>query len=176
LSFSFKIFGIINCWIYVGKFCKVKGEDFLMLKAARIMAATASTWAAIIISEIAAIAADAEAPSCGGFGGGASTGAEGGGGGAMGLMFPLAIFVVIFYFFIIRPQKKRQKQQDNLINSIGKGDSVVTIGGFFGTVHEVREDSFMLELAKDVRVRILKSAVSTKRGTAQAPAQVEDKL
>jgi preprotein translocase subunit YajC len=149
-----------------------------MLKAARIMAATASVWAAIIISEIAAIAADAEAPSCGGFGGGggASAGAEGGGGGVMGLMFPLAIFVVIFYFFIIRPQKKRQKQQDNLISSIGKGDQVVTIGGFYGTVHEVRDDSFVLELAKDVRVRILKSAVSTKRVAAQAPAQVEDKL
>ncbi|MCL1876098.1 MAG: preprotein translocase subunit YajC [Synergistaceae bacterium] len=145
-----------------------------MLKAARIMAAVVSAWAVTIILEIAAMAADAEAPSCGGFGGGgggSSAGAEGGG-GMTGLLFPLAIFVVIFYFFIIRPQKKRQKQQDNLISSVSKGDQVVTIGGFFGTVHEVKEDGFVIELAKDVRVKILKSAVSTK---FQKPAQAEDK-
>jgi len=150
-----------------------KGEDFLMLKAARIMAAAVSVWAVFIVLEIAAIAADAEAPSCGGFGGGggSSAGAEGGG-GMMGLMFPLAIFVVIFYFFIIRPQKKRQKQQDNLISGVSKGDQIVTIGGFFGTVHEVKDDGFVIELAKDIRVKILKSAVSTK---IQKPAQAEDK-
>ena len=148
-----------------------------MLKAARIMAATVSVWASVIFSEIVAIAAEtevaADAPSCGGFGGaggGAASGADGG--GMMGILFPLAVFVVIFYFFIIRPQKKRQKQQDSLISGIAKGDLIVTIGGFFGTVHEIRDDSFIIELAKDVRVRILKSAVSTKRVTS---AQVEDK-
>ncbi|MCL1941871.1 MAG: preprotein translocase subunit YajC [Synergistaceae bacterium] len=151
-----------------------------MLKAAKIMAATAAAWAITMYFEIAAMAGEAgevAAPSCGGFGGGggggggdaAAAGAEGGG-GLMGLMFPLALFALIFYFFIIRPQKKRQKQQDNLISSIAKGDQVVTIGGFFGTVQEVRDDSFVIELAKDVRVKILKSAVSTKR-VAQAPAQ-----
>jgi preprotein translocase subunit YajC len=148
-----------------------------MTNAARIMAITVSALAINIFFEIAAIAADAQPPSCGGFGGGggeAAAGAEGG--GMMGLMFPLAIFVVIFYFFIIRPQKRRQKQQDTLINSIGRGDQIVTIGGFFGTVTDVRDDSFVIELAKDVRVRILKSAVSTKRATATpASAQIDDK-
>lgn len=118
----------------------------------------------------AALAADAAAvPSCGGFSGfgfgggdGAAGGAEGGG-SLMGMLLPLTIFVLIFYFFIIRPQKKRQKQQDALINSITKGDQVVTIGGFFGTVQELRDDSVIIELAKDVRVRILKTAISTKR-------------
>jgi preprotein translocase subunit YajC len=147
-----------------------------MLKAARVMAATASVWATIIISEIVAIAADAEVPSCGGFGGGGGGSAAGGEGGMTSLLFPLAIFVVIFYFFIIRPQRKRQKQQDTLITSITRGDQVVTIGGFFGTIQEVREDSFVIELAKDVRVRILKTAISTKRSSTQAPAQIEDKF
>ena len=153
-----------------------------MLKAARIMAATTAAWAMTMCFEIAAMAADAEAPSCGGFGGGGSSGgaSAGGteGGGMMGLLFPLVLFGVIFYFFIIRPQKKRQRQQDNLISSVAKGDQIVTIGGFFGTVQEVRDDSFVIELAKDVRVKILKSAVSTKRVTqAQAPSQgqIEDK-
>ena len=148
-----------------------------MLKAARIIAVTAAVWAITMISEVAAIAAEQEIPSCGGFGGGVSGGASAGaeGSGMMGLMFPLAIFVMIFYFFIIRPQKKRQKQQDNLINSVAKGDQVITIGGFFGTVQEVREDSFIIELAKDVRVKILKSAVSTKRALNQPSARTEDK-
>ena len=83
-------------------------------------------------------------------------------GGLMGMLFPLAIFILIFYFFIIRPQRKRDKQQKNMIDSITRGDQVITVGGFFGTVREVRDDSFQIELAEGVRVRILKSAVQNK--------------
>ena len=94
----------------------------------------------------------------------------------MGMLFPLAIFVLIFYFFVIRPQRKRQKQHEGLISSIGRGDQIVTIGGFFGTVREVRDDTFLIELAEGVRVRILKSAVQTKRVVApSAPASEEKK-
>ena len=94
----------------------------------------------------------------------------------MGMLFPLAILVLFFYFFIIRPQRKRQKQQESMISSIGRGDQIVTIGGFFGTVREVRDDTFLIELAEGVRVRILKSAVQTKRVVApSAPASEEKK-
>ena len=109
---------------------------------------------------------------------GATTGEGGSAGGAqgmMGMLFPLAIFVLIFYFFIIRPQRKRQKQHDNLISSIGRGDQVVTIGGFFGTVREVRDDTFLIELAEGVKVRILKSAVQTKRVVSPAAPAEEKK-
>jgi len=145
-----------------------------MLKAARIIAATTAVWAIIIISEVAALAAEQDIPACGGFGGG---GGEGGSGELMGLMLPLALFVIIFYFFIIRPQRKRQKQQETLICSITKGDQIVTIGGFFGTVQEVRDDHFVIELARDVRVRILKSAVSIKRtnNQPQMPPHMENR-
>jgi len=146
-----------------------------MLKAARMAAATATAWATIVFLEVAAFAAEQEVPSCGGFGGGGGGGAEGEGSGLAGIMFPLVIFIVIFYFFIIRPQKNRQKQQDSLISSIARGDQVVTIGGFFGTITEVRDDSFVIELAKDVRARILKTAIASKRGVAQMPGQSEDK-
>ena len=99
----------------------------------------------------------------GGAGGSAEAGAAAQQGGIMGMLFPLAIFVLIFYFFIIRPQRKRDKQQKNMIDSITRGDQIITVGGFFGTVREVREDSFQIELAEGVRVTILKSAVQTKR-------------
>lgn len=119
---------------------------------------------------------------CGSFGGGAPApgGAEGAPqqGSLMGMLFPLAIFVLIFYFFIIRPQRKRQKQHDNMISGINRGDQVITIGGFLGTVREVRDDTFQIELAEGVRVRILKSAVQTKRAAQQpapASAALEEK-
>ena len=99
-----------------------------------------------------------------GSGGAAGTGAEGAAqGGLMGMFFPLIIFVLIFYFFIIRPQRKRDKQHSNMIAGINRGDQIVTIGGFLGTVREVRDDTFQIEIAEGVRVRILKSAVQTKR-------------
>ena len=99
-----------------------------------------------------------------GSGGEAGAGAEGAAqGGLMGMFFPLIIFVLIFYFFIIRPQRKRDKQHSNMIAGINRGDQIVTIGGFLGTVREVRDDTFQIEIAEGVRVRILKSAVQTKR-------------
>ena len=93
----------------------------------------------------------------------------------MGMLFPLAVFVLIFYFFIIRPQRKRQKQHEGLISSIGRGDQIVTIGGFFGTVREVRDDTFLIELAEGVRVRILKSAVQTKKVVTPSTPTSEEK-
>lgn len=103
------------------------------------------------------------APSTTGGGSGAEAGAAAQQGGLMGMLFPLAIFVLIFYFFIIRPQRKRDKQQKNMIDSIARGDQIITIGGFYGTVREVRDDSFQIEIAEGVRVTILKSAVQGKR-------------
>ena len=115
---------------------------------------------------------------CGSFGGGGASSGEGGApaqqGSVMGMFFPLAIFVLIFYFFIIRPQKKQRKQHEDLISGVKTGDQIVTIGGFLGTVRDVREDTFQVELAEGVRVRILKSAVQTKRAPQQG-AQTEAK-
>jgi len=99
---------------------------------------------------------------------GQAVGGAGGQGSLMGMLFPLAIFVVIFYFFIIRPQKKRQRTQDQLLASLTRGDQVVTIGGFFATIREVKEDSIVVEIADGVKVRILKSAVATKRAAPAA--------
>ena len=112
------------------------------------------------------------APSGGGGGGGGE--AQGAQQGLGGMLFPIAVFVLIFYFFIIRPQNKRKKQQDELLNSISRGDQVITIGGIFGTVREVRDDGIMIEVAEGVRIRMLKSAVQTKR-VPGTPAATEEK-
>lgn len=83
--------------------------------------------------------------------------------GLAGLMLPLAMFAAIFYFMIMRPQKKKQQQHDSMLASISKGSEVITAGGFFGTVREVLDDSYIIELAEGVKVRILKSSISIKK-------------
>lgn len=58
-----------------------------------------------------------------------------------------------------------------MIASINRGDQIVTVGGFLGTVREVRDDTFQIEIADGVRVRILKSAVQTKRTPDKSTAE-----
>jgi|UPI0004BC4A4F preprotein translocase subunit YajC len=96
---------------------------------------------------------------------GASAGSQG---GLLGMLMPLALFIVIFYFLIIRPQKKKQKQHENMLASIRRGDQIVTAGGFFGVVKDVKDDSFIVEIADGVKVRLLKSSVSYKRSTEES--------
>ncbi len=88
----------------------------------------------------------------------------------MGMLFPLAIFVLIFYFFIIRPQRKRDKQQKTMIDSITRGDQIITIGGMYGTVRDVRDNEFIIEISEGVRVTYLKSAIQGKRAAAKTEA------
>jgi preprotein translocase subunit YajC len=91
-------------------------------------------------------------------------------GDLLGMLLPLVVFVVIFYFLLIRPQKKKQKQHETMLASIHRGDDVVTAGGFFGTVREVKDDSFILEIAEGVKARILKSSISYKRSAGEGKA------
>lgn len=100
---------------------------------------------------------------------------QGGQAGAMQMFFPLVIFVVIFYFFIIRPQKKRQKKHDDLIGSLGRGDRVITAGGFIGIVREIKDDSFILEISEGVKVRVLKGSISSKMAVETGESQKTSK-
>jgi len=92
----------------------------------------------------------------------------GGQAGLLGMMWPLLLFIVIFYFLLIRPQKKRQKQHQDMLNSIKRGDQVVTAGGIYGTVRDVKDDSFILEVSDGVKIRVLRSAISFKRNAPEA--------
>lgn len=77
-------------------------------------------------------------------------------------ILPLVIMFLGFYFFIIRPQSKRQKDHNNMISSLNKGDKVVTNSGIIGTILKVDEKNsiFHLEIAENVKIRVLKNAVS----------------
>ncbi|MDD5328627.1 MAG: preprotein translocase subunit YajC [Sulfuricella sp.] len=74
---------------------------------------------------------------------------------------PLIVIFVLFYFMMIRPQMKRAKEQKNMIDSLQKGDEVVTAGGELGKVVKVSEAYIGLEVADGVVINVQKSAVTT---------------
>ena len=80
-----------------------------------------------------------------------------GGGWSMWIM--LALIFVVMWFFMIRPQRKQQKELDNFRNALKSGDKVVTIGGIYGTVCEVKDNYVLLEVDKDVKIRVSKQAL-----------------
>ena len=80
-----------------------------------------------------------------------------GGGWSMWIM--LALIFVVMWFFMIRPQKKQQKELQNFRDSLKKGDKVVTIGGIYGTVAEIKEDSVLIEVDHNVKIRVSKQAL-----------------
>lgn len=72
---------------------------------------------------------------------------------------PLLLIVVVFYFFMIRPQMKRQKEVRKFRESLSKGDKVVTTGGIYGRIVEVKETHIILEIAKDVHIKVDKNGI-----------------
>ncbi|MFU8857983.1 MAG: preprotein translocase subunit YajC [Deferrisomatales bacterium] len=94
-------------------------------------------------------------------------GSQGGDAGQtfMGLL-PLIAMFAIFYFLLIRPQQKRAKDHKAMIESLRRGDEVVTSGGIHGKVTGVTDDIVTLEVAKDIKIRVQKPAVGNvlKRG------------
>src|ERR1700693_4734875 len=83
-------------------------------------------------------------------------------GGAGGLMafLPLIIIMGIFYVLLILPAQRRQKKTQEIINSLKNGDKVVTSGGLLGTIVGLEGDSIQLRIADQVKVKVLRSAVS----------------
>lgn len=89
--------------------------------------------------------------------------------GALMQMLPmLAICYVIFYFMVIKPQETKNKKHAALVTSLKKGDSVVTSSGIVGKVASVEKDHVMLEIAQNVKVKVLLSYVTRLESEPQA--------
>ena len=82
-----------------------------------------------------------------------------------------AIVFLIFYFMIIRPQQQKLAEHNKLIESLKKGDSVVTSGGMLGRVAAVEKDSILLEVASNVKIRFESAHVQRRAEAPGAPAQ-----
>ena len=71
----------------------------------------------------------------------------------------LLLIFVIMWFFMIRPQRKQQKELQKFRDSLKKGAKVVTIGGIYGTVVELKDKSVLIEVDKDVKIRVDRNAL-----------------
>lgn len=83
-----------------------------------------------------------------------------GGANPLSMLLPIVGMLAIFYFLLIRPQQKRQKQAQAMIGALKNGDRVVTSSGIYGTVSGIKDDIIILKIAENVKVEVLKSAVS----------------
>jgi preprotein translocase subunit YajC len=72
---------------------------------------------------------------------------------------PLILIIVVFYFFMIRPQMKKQKEVAAFRNSLAKGDKVITTGGIYGKIVEMKDNTVLLQVDDNVKIRVDKSAI-----------------
>lgn len=83
---------------------------------------------------------------------------------------PFLLIIVIFYFLILRPQQKRQKERVKLLESIKKGDKVITAGGLHGTVDGMDDKCLLINVGDNIKMKFERSAVTTIVGvTDQVP-------
>lgn len=76
---------------------------------------------------------------------------------------PLIIIFGIFYFILIRPQQQKQKKQKLMLSNLQKGDKVITIGGIYGIIRDIKGETLTLEIAKDVVINTTRNAIGVKR-------------
>ena len=83
-------------------------------------------------------------------------------------LLPLIVIFAVFYFMLIRPQQLQQKKYREMISRLKKGDRVLTRGGLYGVILEIKDNDLMLELAQNVRVRADRTAIQSlvRRGGA----------
>jgi preprotein translocase subunit YajC len=80
----------------------------------------------------------------------------------MGGLLPMLLFMfVIIYFMMIRPEQRKQKERQKLLSAVKKGDKVLTAGGIYGTVGNVKETTVMVKVADDTVIEFAKSAITT---------------
>ncbi len=77
----------------------------------------------------------------------------------MQFLFMMVLIFGVMYFFMIRPQQKRQKELVKFRNSLEKGQKVITAGGIYGTVKEVKEAYILVEVDNNVTIRVDKTMI-----------------
>jgi preprotein translocase subunit YajC len=86
-------------------------------------------------------------------------------------IFMMVLIFVVFYFFMIRPQSKRQKEIKKQREAMKAGDSVVTSGGIYGKVKDIKDTTVIVEIADNVRIKIDKNSVFATAEDLQSQAK-----
>ena len=82
-----------------------------------------------------------------------------GGSGGWSMILMMVLLFAILYFFIMYPQQKKQKKINNFRNSLQKGDKVMTAGGIYGRIREIKDNYVMLEIDNNVTIKIDKNSI-----------------
>jgi preprotein translocase subunit YajC len=97
--------------------------------------------------------------------------AQGGAGGdTMGMLMslaPLILIFVVFYFLLIMPQQKKAKQHRQMLESITKGDEVITSGGIHGKVIGIADQVLILDVGEKMKIKVSREFIAQKKGTEQ---------
>lgn len=72
---------------------------------------------------------------------------------------PIIIIFAIFYFMIIRPQQKREKERRNMLSNLKEGDEVITVGGIYGKVLNIKDDVVTLDVGDKIKIKVSRSAI-----------------
>jgi len=86
------------------------------------------------------------------------------GGSPITMLVPFVLIFAVFYFIVIMPAKKQQRKKDAMIGALKKGDRVITTGGIYGTVAVVEDNSLLVKIADNVKIRITKGSVAGPAG------------
>ena len=86
--------------------------------------------------------------------------------GMIGSLIPLVLIFVIFYFLLIRPQQKKAKEHKAMIESLKKGDKIVTSGGIYGVIEAVGTNTVTVKIGENVKVKFGKAYVAALRATS----------
>ena len=92
------------------------------------------------------------------------------GGSPLSMLLPFVLIFGVFYFIVIMPAKKQQKKKDAMIAGLKKGDRIVTGGGIHGSVATVEEQSLLVKISENTKIRISKSAVAGLVGSDGTPS------
>lgn len=96
--------------------------------------------------------------------------AQGQAGAGASFWVMIILLFVVMWFFMIRPQRKQQKELENFRNSLAKGDKVITSGGIYGTIDEIKETSVLIKVDGDVKLRVDKNCI-VRDSSSNTPAE-----
>ena len=90
------------------------------------------------------------------------------GGGGLGQFLPIILLFVGMWFLIIAPQRKRQKAHDQMLSELKSGDEIITSGGVYGTITNVKDDRFIVRIADNTKIELGKGFVASKVAAKEA--------
>ena len=95
-------------------------------------------------------------------------------GSIIGLLLPFIIVFGLFYFVLIRPQQMQQKKRKEMLESLRRGDNIITIGGIHGEITTLKDDIVTVRIADNVEVKMNKNGINHKKSGTQSAESSEN--